>query len=156
MSTLYISEFANMAGVGSRLVNVAPMSPLAEQTVAIGASSVQSNAFSANTRVIRVAADLVCSIAIGSSPTATATKARIPANVPEYFAVRRREARWRPEGLAAPTLAPWLSSAVLYSQIADLITEKRPLKAAGFVWCGCGRPIKRLSPALERLCLPDL
>ena len=88
MSTLYISEFANMAGIGSRFVRVAPMAPLAEQTVAIGGSSTQSNAFSANTQVIRVAADSVCSIKIGANPTATATTLRIPSNVTEYFAVQ--------------------------------------------------------------------
>lgn len=87
MATLYISEFANMAGVGSRFVNTAPMPPLVEQTVAIGGASTQSNAFSATTQVIRVCADSVCSIEIGLNPTATATKARLPANVTEYFAV---------------------------------------------------------------------
>lgn len=88
MAVLYISEFANMAGVGSRPVNVAPMPPLVEQTVAIGAGSVQSNAFSATTQIIRVCADAVCSIVIGANPTATATTMRLAANVPEYFAVQ--------------------------------------------------------------------
>ena len=88
MATLYLSEFANMAGVGSRFVNAAPMAPLAEQTLSIGGSSTRSNAFSSTTQIIRVAADQACSISIGASPTATATKARLPANVPEYFAVQ--------------------------------------------------------------------
>ena len=87
MSTLYITEFANMAGIGSRPVNVPPMQPLAEQTVAIGGSSVQSSAFNAATYLIRVIADAACSIEIGANPTATATKMRLAANVPEYFAV---------------------------------------------------------------------
>jgi hypothetical protein len=87
MSTVYISEFANMAGVGTRFVNVAPMPPLVEQTVAISGSSTQSNAFGATTQIIRVVADAVCSIKIGANPTVTAASARIPANVPEYFAV---------------------------------------------------------------------
>jgi hypothetical protein len=88
MSTLYISEFKSLGSIGTHNVNAAPMPPLVEQTVAIGAGSLQSNAFGANTQVIRVCADSVCSIEIGANPTATATTARIPANVPEYFAVQ--------------------------------------------------------------------
>jgi hypothetical protein len=88
MPTLYLSEFANMAAIGSRFVNVAPFPPLAEQTVAIGASSAQSNAFSAQTNLIGVASDSTCSIKVGASPTVTAASMRIPANAPpEYFAV---------------------------------------------------------------------
>ena len=95
MAVLFISEFANLAATSGRDTNVFPMPPVAEQTVAIGASSAQSSAFSAVTNFIRVCADAVCSIEIGASslnsgtgPAATATKMRIPANVPEYFAVR--------------------------------------------------------------------
>jgi hypothetical protein len=87
MSTLFISEFANMAGIGTRFTNVAPMAPLVEQTVAIGGASTQSSAFSAKTQLIRVSADSVCSILVGASPSAAGTNTRIPANVPEYFAV---------------------------------------------------------------------
>lgn len=89
MATLYISEFATMAGIGSRLVNAAPLPPLAEQTVAVGASSAQSNPFSAKTNLIRVASDTSCAIEIGANPTATTADAPIFANAQaEYFAVQ--------------------------------------------------------------------
>lgn len=87
MAVLYISEFQNMAGVGSRWLNVAPMPPLAEQTLAIGGASAPSNAFGATTNVIRVTTDSVCSIAIGAAPAATVATMRLAANAVEYFAV---------------------------------------------------------------------
>jgi hypothetical protein len=87
MSVLYVSEFANMASIGTRHLDVAPMPPIAEQTVSIGVSSTQSSPFSSRTRVIRVCADAECSIKIGDNPTALTASMRIPANVPEYFAV---------------------------------------------------------------------
>lgn len=88
MATLYITEFAAQGRDGAGYVAPAPMvPPLAEQTVAIGAGSVQSNAFAATTAIVRVVADAVCSIAWGANPTATAAKARIPANVPCDFMV---------------------------------------------------------------------
>jgi hypothetical protein len=93
VAKLYITEFQNMAAVGSRFVNVPAMPPVAEQTVAIGAGSVQSNPFNAATAIIRVEADSVCSIEIGPTasggPVATANTMRIPASAPgEYFAVQ--------------------------------------------------------------------
>lgn len=89
MSTLYITEFTNMAGIGSRFVNVAPLPPVAEQTVTISGSSTQSNAFNAATQMIRLVTDATCSISVGANPTAATTNARISANVePEYFAVQ--------------------------------------------------------------------
>ena len=80
MATLYVAEF----GQSDWQVAVEP--PLAEQTVAIGGSSVQcSNAFHASTRLIRVHTDAICSIAIGGDPTATSSKRRMAANATEYF-----------------------------------------------------------------------
>ena len=80
MATVYVAEFAAID------LNVGREPPLAEQTVAIGGSSVQcSNAFHTCTRVIRVHTDAICSIAIGANPTATASKRRMAANQTEYF-----------------------------------------------------------------------
>lgn len=84
MAVLFIAEFTDHAF--SR-IPVAPMPPLAEQTVAIGGASTQSSAFSSSTKVVRVHADAICSIAIGSNPTATATKLRMDAGQTEYFGV---------------------------------------------------------------------
>lgn len=82
MATLYLAEFAESD------VNSSKEPPIAEQTIAIGGSSVAcSNAFNARTRLIRVHTDAICSIAIGAAPTATAAKRRMAANQTEYFSV---------------------------------------------------------------------
>ena len=89
MATLYISEFtATMSAAGSTISEKLPQPPVAEQTVAIGATAAKSNAFNANTKAIRLMADAVCSILISATGTgAAATNARLAANVPEYFGV---------------------------------------------------------------------
>lgn len=85
MATLYISEHSAGVIAGTQCV---AQPPSAEQTVAIGVSSVQSNAFGGDTKIIRVHADSACSIKIGADPTATASTARMAANQTEYFAVQ--------------------------------------------------------------------
>lgn len=85
MAKVFICEYAETA-VGT----LAPLEPvLANQVVAIGATSVQSAAFNAKTKFVRIAADAVCSVAFGNNPTADANSKRIAANVPgEIFGVR--------------------------------------------------------------------
>jgi hypothetical protein len=88
MTTLYITEYAQLmpSPVGGQ--GQMPMEPpLAEQTVAISGSSAQSNAFSAATRFIRLHTDSICSVEIGTNPTATASKGRMAANQTEYRGV---------------------------------------------------------------------
>jgi hypothetical protein len=85
MAVVYISEYSNLAMNGNAPISQEP--PLAEQTVAIGGSSAQSAAFNANTRYIRVHTDAICSVLIGTNPTATAEKKRLPADSVEYFGV---------------------------------------------------------------------
>jgi hypothetical protein len=88
MAVLYITEFASQGqdARGWKMV-VADQPPAAEQTVAIGASSVQSSAFNALTKFVRVSTDAVCSIEFGTNPTATAVNMRMAANTAEYFSV---------------------------------------------------------------------
>ena len=88
MATVYVTEFAGY-GTDFKGINttVPQQLPLAEQTVAIGGSSVQSAAFNALTSVVRVHTDAICSVAFGVSATATATKMRMAAGQTEYFAV---------------------------------------------------------------------
>jgi hypothetical protein len=89
MATLYITEFTN-EGFDNRgdLLQDAPLiPPVAEQTVAIGAGSVQSAAFNTATSIVQLCADSVCSVEFGLNPTAAATKMRIPANTVLRFAV---------------------------------------------------------------------
>lgn len=90
MATLYIAEYANQGRdtAGYTVQGVAQEPCNTEQTVAIGAGSVQSNAFQSGTTLIRVHTDAICSIAIGSNPTAAATNKRLAANATEYFGVR--------------------------------------------------------------------
>jgi hypothetical protein len=88
MAVLYIAEFTELAsdarGGG---MQAPPMPPRAQQTVAIGGASVQSSAFAKGTKFIRVHTDAICSIAVGSNPTATATQLRLAAGQTEYFGV---------------------------------------------------------------------
>lgn len=100
MAKLYITEYAEAAlpqsysGSSSNPYHNFPLpagkEPATEdQTpVAIGAGSLQSAPFAKSTRFIRLMADAVCSIAIGSNPTATANNQRLAANVPEWRGVK--------------------------------------------------------------------
>ena len=88
MAKVFITEFARQARDASGYRMVVPEEPpLANQTVNITASSVQSSAFNASTAFFRVHTDAICSIEIGTNPTATATSKRMPANTTEYFSV---------------------------------------------------------------------
>lgn len=88
MATLYVSEHTHFGHDNNTVAfPMALEPPIAEQTVAIGGASTQSSAFNANTRYVRVHTDAICSILIGTNPTATAAKKRLAANQTEYFAV---------------------------------------------------------------------
>lgn len=88
MATLYVTEFKTIAlyfnGIAAQMAQTPEVTT---QTVSIGGSTAQSSAFNANTSVIRVHTDAICSILIGSNPTATAGKGRMAANQTEYFGV---------------------------------------------------------------------
>lgn len=89
MATLYISEFKQLASIGTTVGQVFPQPPVAtDQVVAIGATSTQSAAFSANTRVVLLCADVTCSFLFGDNPTALTTSMRLPADTPIPFAVQ--------------------------------------------------------------------
>lgn len=88
MTTLYVAEFSSIRNAGAYPAQVVQMPPLAEQTVAIGASSVPcTNAFGSSTTTIRVAVDTNCCILIGAAPTATTAKCYMPTGTVEYFSV---------------------------------------------------------------------
>lgn len=90
MATLYVTEFANQPrdSSGYLLPAVPGVPAVAAQTVAIGATSAQSNAFNAATKFIRLHADAICSVKLGSTnPTATASDMRMAPGTPEYFGV---------------------------------------------------------------------
>jgi hypothetical protein len=84
MATCYIGEYSG----GSPHAMAAPREPpLSEQTVEITGGSLQSAAFSGDTKMIRVNVDAACSILVGPNPTATTTNKRLAANQTEFFTV---------------------------------------------------------------------
>lgn len=85
MALAYISEFSAQHTDQGRPVPVAYCPAITEYTVAIGGGSVQSPVFNANTNLIRVHSDAICSIKIGLNPTATTSNARMAQNQTEYF-----------------------------------------------------------------------
>jgi len=87
MATVYISELSEMTSYQGNNGAAADGAPVAEQTVAITGASLQSAAFNAKTRLVRVHADAVCSIAFGANPTATTARKRLAQNQTEYFRV---------------------------------------------------------------------
>ena len=91
MAVLFITEYAfqGQNPDGRSLPEIPLEPPLAEQTVAIGGASAQSAAFNAGTTFVRIHTDVICSIAFGTNPTATATTRRLAAGSTEYFAVPR-------------------------------------------------------------------
>lgn len=86
MAYVFVTEYAGVARVGSAYPPVAKGPPLAEQRLAVG-SETKSNAFHASTAIIRVHTDAICSVLIGTAPTATTSSARMAADQTEYFAV---------------------------------------------------------------------
>ena len=60
----------------------------ASQDVVVGAGSLQSTAFGADTKVIRINSTTACRILIGSNPTALATSALLPPNWIECLVVK--------------------------------------------------------------------
>ena len=85
MASLYITEYG---GIGASGAQVPEEPPLAEQKITIGATSLQSAAFAASTEIIRIHGDAISSYAVGEDPTATTSKARLPADRDRYVGVR--------------------------------------------------------------------
>lgn len=85
MATLYICEYSDVLhGPGESSVG---MEPGTDQTPITISTSSQSLAFKANTRLVRIHTDAICSIVFGANPTATTSNKRLPANQTEYFGV---------------------------------------------------------------------
>lgn len=87
MAKVFVSEHVGPAISAGNLMPVVYMPGLAEQVIAIGGASVQSATFNTKTRMIMVHTDAICSIAVGSNPTATANTFRLAANTTQYFEV---------------------------------------------------------------------
>ncbi len=88
MATVYVTEFTAPFVDPSRGMPMVLGPKLAQNNVGITAGSVQSAAFGASTRVVRVHTDAICSVEVGgANPTATATSSRMAANQTEYYYV---------------------------------------------------------------------
>lgn len=88
MAYLYVTEYRRQAKDGISVPMPAGMEPaLANQRLAIGAISVASAAFNANTSFVAVNADVACCVTFAAAPTATTSLTRIPADGTQYFGV---------------------------------------------------------------------
>ena len=87
MAKIYVTEHPKPSGFQNGLMPVALFPPLATQTVSIGGASAQSAAFGTSTRMIGVHTDAICSVEIGTNPTATTSSKRMAANTTEYMEV---------------------------------------------------------------------
>ena len=87
MGILYITEFADEGKDQSgNLAPVAMMPPIAQQAITF-TTSTQSAVLNAQTRLVRLHTDSICSVRFAVNPTAVTTDARLAANMTEYFAV---------------------------------------------------------------------
>lgn len=77
MATVYISEFSGLAATAqSDSIAAVAVPPIAEQTVAVGATSVQSAAFQPSTQWVLISSDSIFSANFGANPTATTANYR--------------------------------------------------------------------------------
>lgn len=92
MAVLYIREYQQLGreaygGAGS-IIQAGLEPAVTQQSVAIAASSGQSNAFNDSTALVMVHTDAICRITFGTNPTAVATDQRLPADATVYFGVK--------------------------------------------------------------------
>lgn len=88
MSSIYVTEFGVQARDSNNIIIPVAQAPaLVHQKVTVAGASAQSAAFGANTALVRIQSDVVCSITFGKDPTATDAMTRIAADSPEYFGV---------------------------------------------------------------------
>ena len=90
MATAYIREYADIAVTFSKYVQAGAEPAITDQTVTTSASSAQSAAFNANTRLIAIStpAAQAVSVLFGDNPTATTSNIRLPANNMFFFGVK--------------------------------------------------------------------
>lgn len=81
MTVLYITEYADVRD------NAGYEPATANQKLSF-TTTTQSNAFNADTKIIRVHTPSICSIEVGVNPTATTSSKRMAAGQTEYFMVK--------------------------------------------------------------------
>lgn len=88
MPSLYITEYANTGRELKKNISQTASEPrLADQKVTIDVTSTQSANLNAKTRIVRLHADAICSVAVGANPTATANMFRMAAGQTEYLSL---------------------------------------------------------------------
>lgn len=80
MASLYITEFGQALDERGGISDALQMPPLAEQKLAIGAGTIQSAAWNAATKIVRIETDAICSVAFGANPVASVANMRMAAN----------------------------------------------------------------------------
>ncbi len=92
MATLYITEFSGLGQFNSQIFQNAPACPpLADQKLTITTTSTASTTFSANTHLIQVETDAICSLAFStttdSTVSATTSAMRLAAGETRLYGV---------------------------------------------------------------------
>lgn len=89
MSNLYITEFSRSGNSNSgQALPIGHLPPVADQRVVFTTSSVQSSAFNADTKFVRVHTDATCHLVFGDDPTALLDSMRMLVGTTEYFSVK--------------------------------------------------------------------
>lgn len=88
MTLLYITEYPGTGYDHGGGVAVANTPAITTQIVNNTGGSAQSAAFNANTRLVRLETDSICSFLFGTNPTATTADPRMAANQTEYFTIQ--------------------------------------------------------------------
>lgn len=87
MAVLYITEYRKLAVEGRGFIVPIGVEPSSTSTLAIGAVTGQSGAFSGGTNFVRLHVDAVCHVSFGIDPTATTSNMRFAAGQTEFFGV---------------------------------------------------------------------
>lgn len=88
MATLYVTEYRGLSGQLNEAAQAVHGAPTAEQTVAIAAGVNSSQKLNANTRIVRLHPDAICSVRVSSTGAlASVGSARMIAGQTEYFGV---------------------------------------------------------------------
>lgn len=89
MAFLYVTEYSDEGQTvrGAAQVAQENAATVDQTPVAISGSSAQSAAFAATTVLVRLETDSICSVRLGTNPTATTNNRRMQAGDIEYFGV---------------------------------------------------------------------
>lgn len=87
MAKIYITEHKNPTYLLGAPLPVLAYPPIASQTVVNTGATTQSAAFNAETKIICIHTDSICSVEFGANPTATTSSRRLAANSTEFFEV---------------------------------------------------------------------